>query len=195
MGRVVLFYSSHEKQSRDFIAANAQADAIDWHSGNPEVEMFIQAGVSPAAFPCVMDVDTKVCINNPISYTDAVAKIKGFSNVEQGIATCTATIDGNTKRMIEAGFTFQGMQFSCSATDQMNYTADMAVAATMSYPHSVKTAIGFVWNCPDQATYAAFYADFTAFVRAARQSGWALKDSLQNMTLDQLASFIDPRTL
>lgn len=77
MDKYVILHNPHDKKSRDFVTANPEMQVIEFYTTptNEFVEYCSKNLPLPSIFPCVVDTEAKVKIDNVQSFEEALEKI------------------------------------------------------------------------------------------------------------------------
>lgn len=106
-----------------------------------------------------------------------------------------AEVDSKTERLIDAGFSYNGKTFSTSRNAQLTYIGMYTGRALLSYPVTVNT-LGDedTEELADETEVEAFYTAFVTSMRAALDSGTALKTALRAATTEtEVLAVMDDR--
>jgi hypothetical protein len=66
MNKTVILYNENDKTSRDFVETNSAYQKINWYEKSSDLEDYLSLGLPyPSIFPCVVDTELKLIVNNP----------------------------------------------------------------------------------------------------------------------------------
>jgi hypothetical protein len=106
-------------------------------------------------------------------------------------------IDARTTALIDAGFVFEDVRFSCSVKAQVRYSTMLLVANTLAYPLPINSLDDLeVLELQDSTHTTGFCIAALNHVRAAIDSGTAQKDTVRAMTdVETVLDHVDPRPM
>lgn len=128
---------------------------------------------------------------------DTITNLSEIDGIEDILRTSLRdSIDLKTDALfLTTTFTYNDVEFPVKKENQFDYktVVDECRAGFIEYPFKIKgvgSTYYFLTNLDDANAF--FLASLTV-VQTLLQTGWALKDSLAEMTLEQLMNFEDPR--
>jgi hypothetical protein len=103
-------------------------------------------------------------------------------------------VTDKTSEIIDGpGYIYRSVPFHTDMVAQMNFSGLFAVRSGLSYPYTVWDGDGSV-ELADEQDLTAFCMGVMAHIETVRRQGKAVRDSLKDMTLEQLLNFTDPRS-
>lgn len=103
-------------------------------------------------------------------------------------------VTDKTSQLIDApGYVYNSVPFHTDMVAQLNFTALFQVRAGLSYPYVVWDGDGSV-SFDDEQSLVEFCMGLMAHVETIRRTGKSIRDSLKDMTYEQLVAFVDPRS-
>ena len=92
-------------------------------------------------------------------------------------------------------FTYGDIEFPVKKDNQFDYktVVDEARAGFIEYPYEIKGSGSTYYEIQDVDGANAFFIAGMTVVQTILRTGWALKDSLADMTVQELVEFEDPR--
>lgn len=118
-------------------------------------------------------------------------------SLEDARAEAFAQIDERTTALINAGFVFEGIVFSCSVKAQVRYSTMLMMAGTLPYPLAIN-------SLDDQESLDLVDANHTTgfclaalnHVKGSVDSGTTQKNAVRAMTeVSDVLGFTDPRAV
>ena len=105
-----------------------------------------------------------------------------------------AEVTNKTSALIDApGYVYETVPFHTDITAQLNFTALFQVRSGLEYPYVVWDGDGSV-VFDNEADLMDFCMGLLRHVETIRRTGKAIRDSLKDMTYQQLVDFTDPRS-
>lgn len=116
---------------------------------------------------------------------------------EETLRECVRTDINNVTEdlILTTTITYGGVEFPIKKENQFDYKAvvDEARAGFLSYPYTIKGSGSTYYNLANLDDANAFYLSGMTAIQTILRTGWALKDSLSAMTMQELMDFDDPR--
>lgn len=116
---------------------------------------------------------------------------------EETLRECVRTDINNVTDdlFLTTTITYGGIEFPIKKENQFDYKAvvDEARAGFLEYPYMIKGSGSTYYNIANLDDANAFYLSGMTAIQTILRTGWALKDSLSGMTMQELLDFSDPR--
>ena len=102
-------------------------------------------------------------------------------------------VTDRTSALIDApGYVFRSVPFHTDIVAQMNFSGLFAVRSGLQYPYEVWDGRGSV-SLADEQDLTQFCMGVMAHIESVRRTGKVVRDSLENMSYEELLNFVDPR--
>jgi hypothetical protein len=188
-----IIHNPHDKESRQFIEQYGAGNQIInfYEEQNPQTIMFKSLNIGISDFPSVVDINRKLVSTRPSTFENACLEIEGLGT-SMALRTRKDQVNHKTRMLIQNGITFSGVEISLRLENQSTLNSLYLQRANLTYPLQIKGFTDLI-TLQNQAELESLHNQATEAVLNILNSGYIVKQELEEMSYQELLSFVDLR--